>query len=215
MKSKLKIFLPVFGFMTAVFMLPVHAQNSFLPDNIANIFDLLGEGGSGTAGFITSRVGTALFFALGVLVLFAVVYSLIAAFKYIQSQGDPGQIEEAQKAIKAIFFGIAAMFIGIVGIALVFVFFVSDQPDPSLFQTCLSAPNSGGCGSCKDAGSVDSPANECYQCELWYEAVARNINNTTLSTLETSAPGCIDELDGGDANDCWEDNSCTIGTPPE
>ncbi len=158
----------------------VHAQNnSFLPKQIIDLFNLMGQDGAGTAGFITGRVRTGLFIALGILILVAVVYALLAAFKYIQSQGDSSKIEDAQKAIKAIFMGIAAMMIGIVGIVLVFVFFSASQPAAELFQTCISAPNSVGCEDCKENGSVVGGI--CASCEEQYAALAAGAGTITIS----------------------------------
>lgn len=165
----------IFTFMIFSVVMPTVAfaqvDPSLLPEQILEIFNLLGPEGTGTAAFITSRVRVALFIALGVVILVAVVYALISSFRYIQSQGDPGKIEEAQKAIKAIFFGIAAMMIAIVGVILVFVFFGTSPVDPNLYQTCLSAPNSLGCNSCRDEGL--QPGNACNTCETLYAIVAR------------------------------------------
>jgi hypothetical protein len=127
-----------------------------LPDTIENIFDILGDEGTGTNEFAQSRVQTALLIFLAVLVIAAVVYSAIAALKYIQSQGDPGKIEEAGKAVKAIFIGLAVMLLSIVGIVLVFVFFGAEFFGAESYQTCLSAANSKGCIACK--ASTDNPA---------------------------------------------------------
>lgn len=169
MKNRILSILVGAGFVLSTLMLlpqGVSAQNSLLPEEISNVFDLFGEDGSLTTVFVTSRVRVALVIALGILILVAVVYALIAAFKYIQSQGDPGKIEEAQKAIKAIFMGVAAMMVGIVGIVLVFVFFAATRPDASLFQVCLSAPSSGGCASCMQVAG--STADLCETCEQEY-----------------------------------------------
>jgi hypothetical protein len=173
-KMKLKLLRLITGlglFASALMLLPQGAfaqgaNSSFLPKQITNIFGLLGEDGGLTAVFITGRVRVGLIIALAALILIAVVYALIAAFKYIQSQGDPGKIEEAQKAIKAIFLGIAAMMIGIVGIVLVFVFFSASRPSAELYQVCLSAPNSDGCRVCMESGSDGS--NQCWLCEEEY-----------------------------------------------
>ena len=167
--TKLSIYSLLLLGMSAV-LLPARAQN-LLPGQISDIFNLLGTEGSGSAGFVQSRIQLGLVLALGAVVLVAVVYAIMAALKYIQSQGDAGKIEEAQKAIKAIFLGIGAMLVAIVGIVLVFVFFGANRPDPSLFQTCLSAPNSTGCQACID----QDPANDaslCVTCEDAYKALA-------------------------------------------
>lgn len=169
-------------------LLPARAQN-LLPPQITDIFGLLGVGGSGAAGFVTSRIQLGLVLALGAVVLISVVYAILAAFKYIQSQGDSGKIEEAQKAIKAIFFGIAAMLIAVVGIVLVFVFFGASRPNPELTQVCLSAPGSKGCNACKTLGIEDTG---CKACEDIYTQVAAGDVD-----LPTDGP-CIEPLKGGD-----------------
>ena len=184
------------GFLSSLLMLvpqgvKAQASSSFLPKQIKEIFDTLGAGGSGAAPFITGRVRTGLFVALGLLILVAVVYALLAAFKYIQSQGDPGKIEEAQKAIKAIFYGIAAMMIGIVGIVLVFVFFGNSYVDPTLAQVCISAPNSKGCGSCK--GDVTDNQALCKTCEKAFATAAAVVNGSGAVT----DVNCKDPVDGG------------------
>jgi hypothetical protein len=122
---------------------------SWLPKQIQDLFDLMGPGGSGTTGFATSRVQMLLLLGLGALVLAAVVYAAMAALKYIQSQGDPGKIEEAGKAVKAIFTGLAVLMVAIVGIVLVFVFFGTGLFDSSAYQVCASAADSPGCIACK------------------------------------------------------------------
>lgn len=190
MKNKIINILLGSGFVfSALMLIPQGAQaqnNSFLPEQILEIFNLMGREGAGTAGFITGRVRTGLFIALGILILVAVVYALLAAFKYIQSQGDAGKIEDAQKAIKAIFMGIAAMMIGIVGIVLVFVFFAASRPGTDLFQTCLSAPNSAGCEDCKQNGSV--AGGTCAKCEEDYAKFAKP------GGAAVADPLCLDPL---------------------
>ena len=172
--TKLSIYSLLLLGMSAV-LLPARAQN-LLPGQISDIFNLLGPQGSGSAGFVQSRIQLGLVLALGAVVLVAVVYAIMAALKYIQSQGDAGKIEEAQKAIKAIFLGIGAMLVAIVGIVLVFVFFGANRPDPSLFQTCLSAAGSKACvESCligENPRNADNTGydttNLCGKCELAY-----------------------------------------------
>ncbi|KXK26786.1 MAG: hypothetical protein TR69_WS6001000807 [candidate division WS6 bacterium OLB20] len=191
--SALSFFLVLFVTMPAA----VSAQ-SLLPDQIGDIFNLLGPEGSGSANFVTSRVQLGLVLALGAVVLIAVVYAIMAAIKYIQSQGDAGKIEEAQKAIQAIFFGIGAMLIAIVGIVLVFVFFGANRPDPALYQVCLSAPNSAGCESCLNndaATDADGTYSNtlCGQCEAAYDCLARNGSNCDSEASGTTIPDECDE----------------------
>jgi hypothetical protein len=55
------------------------------------------------------------------------IYIIIrAALKYIRSEGDDTKIQEAQKAIKSVFVGIAALFIGVIGIVIILAFFQAD-----------------------------------------------------------------------------------------
>ncbi|MEI7578951.1 MAG: hypothetical protein WCJ58_02800 [bacterium] len=165
-------------------MLPQISADLF-PKFIQDVFDLMGPGGSNAVNFVVGRVQLALFIVVGGLVLVAVVYALIASFKYIRSQGDPGQIEEAQKAIKAIFFGLGSLVIAIIGIVLIFVFFGLKAPTPTVAQTCISAPGSIGCQSCQE----NSKGNICVFCEAIYAAVA----NSTLN--DVNGDGVIDQTD--------------------
>lgn len=144
----------------------VGAVNIFPPE-ILRLFGLLGRGGICATDYINSRIQLVLFLVLGGLVLISVVYALIAAFKYIRSEGDPGEMEKAQKSIKAIFFGLAAMIIAIVGIVLVFVIFGAKPTNPELFQVCISAPESLGCKACRE----DSTNPTCTGCEDEYQTI--------------------------------------------
>ena len=185
-KLAISAIMSMFGFLSLMTSgVSAQTDSSFLPEQILSLFDLLGPQGTGTATFITSRVRVGLFIALGVIILVAVVYALLASFKYIQSQGDPGKIEEAQKAIKAIFYGIAAMMIAIVGVILVFVFFGASPVEPNLYQTCLSAPNSEGCDSCRTEGQ---DGGNCRTCEGLYQEIARG------GTLDPAEQGQFDNL---------------------
>jgi hypothetical protein len=123
-----------------------------MPKIIQDLFDTLGQNGGGVAGFITTRAQFAIYFVLGLIILVAVAYSIMAGIKYIRSEGDPGKIEEAQKSIKAILMGIAAIFVGIIGIVLVMVIFGSSLPTGGLPQVCLSAGESVGCKYYNNSG---------------------------------------------------------------
>jgi hypothetical protein len=129
----------------------VSAQEIF-PETITNLFNLLGAEGGNTSEFVSSRIQALLLIGLGVIVLAAVIYAGLAALKYIRSQGDPGQVEEAGKAVKAIFLGLAVLLLSIVGIVLIFVFFGAEIFNTNIYQTCLSAPSSQGCTACSRGG---------------------------------------------------------------
>lgn len=86
------------------------------------------RGQSETTGTETA-VATANFIQLILSLIFVgiiivAVYIIIkSAIKYIRSEGEEGKVQEAQKSIKTVFVGIAALFIGILGIVLVLAFF--------------------------------------------------------------------------------------------
>jgi len=137
------------------------STSTFLPKAVQDLFDLMGIGGVNTATFVTERVQFAIYFVLGLVILVAVVYSIMAGIKYIRSEGDPGKIEEAQKSIKAILMGIAAIFVGVLGIILIFVIFNQTATSPSLAQVCISAGNSVGCRRFTDKDINDEVVQWC------------------------------------------------------
>jgi hypothetical protein len=62
------------------------------------------------------------------IIVIAVFIIIKAAIKYIRSEGDESKVQEAQKAIKTVFIGVAALFVGILGIVLVLAFFQVASP---------------------------------------------------------------------------------------
>jgi hypothetical protein len=174
----------VFGGMFALFNKAYAAD--LLPKPIQDLFGLLGEEGAGTGEFVSSRLQMVLLLGLGAIVLVAVVFSALSAFKYISSQGDPGKIEEAGKAVQAIFLGIAVLFVAIVGIVLVFVFFGADIFTSAVYQTCISAANSQGCLACQadDGGLVDDWDSVKYTTSLPLDLREATDNQRTCTTCE-------------------------------
>jgi len=73
--------------------------------------------------FTTNRINQVLSLIFIGIIIISVFIIIQAGVKYIQSQGDEGQIAEAQKAIKSVFIGIAVLFVGIIGIILILAFF--------------------------------------------------------------------------------------------
>ena len=159
-KFRLSVFI-VFALILLSFVSIANAA-SLLPQSIMDLMGLLGPGGVCAATYIESRVQFLLILALGIVVLVAVAYALLAAFKYIRSEGEAGKMEDAKKSITAIFIGIAAMLIAIIGIVLVFAIFGARQSNPELLQTCINAPLSDACADCRLKGSAGE---ECGKCE--------------------------------------------------
>lgn len=168
------------------------AASNFLPESLANLLGLVGPGGVCASEYITSRVQFVLVLALGGIVLVAVVYALLAAFKYVRSEGESGKMEDAQKSIKAIFIGIAAMIIAVVGIVLVFAVFGAKPADPSLYQTCINAPTSVACSTCKESGY--QKGNKCAKCE---DSITAYCKTTAQSASAYSTWEDIKSNDGG------------------
>lgn len=74
-----------------------------------------------------------------VLIIAVAIYVIIkSSVKYITSEGDAAKVQEAQKAIKTVFMGVAALIVGIIGIVVLLVFFQSSgalNPDlPDIFN---------------------------------------------------------------------------------
>ncbi len=139
--------------------LTVSAQ-SLLPSFVSDITE--GWEGATATEKITGFIRLALTLAFGAVILVAVVYSILAAIKYIRSGGEAGEVEEANKALKAIFQGVIAMFVGIIGVVLVFFIFDVALPNPSLPPVCLKYPESEKCRVCSE-GTTNSTTN--YDCE--------------------------------------------------
>lgn len=136
--------------MGSVLVLPVVVATSLMfpglvaaQDNndnlsiICKIFpflETLGFGGSGICGGVAdagAQAGTTvagliqlvislIFIAIIGISIYVVIKS---ALKYIRSEGDETKIQESQKAIKSVFLGIAALFVGVIGIVIVLAIF--------------------------------------------------------------------------------------------
>ena len=90
--------------------------------NLTPDSDFSDAGGTATS-FLADRVQVILSIVFIAIILIAVFVIVRAGVLYIQSQGDESKIEQAQKAIRNVFIGIAVLFVGLVGIILVLAFF--------------------------------------------------------------------------------------------
>ncbi len=86
---------------------------------------------------------SAVFVGIIIISIYVVIKS---ALKYIQSEGDDKKIGEASKAIKAVFIGIAALFVGVIGIIIVLAFFkatgaLKTEDTPDIIDNLLSTPS--------------------------------------------------------------------------
>ncbi len=129
--SLLVLGLSTFMVSGVVYPLKVHADNL-----ICTVFPFIKSIGSfginGLCGGLSQtetasqisnyvKLGLNLIF-IGIIIIS--IYIIIkAALKYIRSEGDETKIQESQKAIKSVFIGIAALFVGVIGIIIVLAFF--------------------------------------------------------------------------------------------
>jgi len=183
--KKSKVRLSAFIIFALVLLSFVSIANaaSLLPQSIMDLMGLLGPGGVCASTYIESRIQFILILALGGIVLVAVAYALIAAFKYIRSEGVEGKMEEAKKTITSIFIGIAAMMVAIVGIVLVFAIFGARQANPELLQTCINAPLSAACADCRISGSGGATS-KCAICENAISVFCKSADMQTSGNLD-------------------------------
>lgn len=154
--SKLSFLSLVVTYFLANLATIVNAQ-SLMPDFLTELLNDWND--TSAVEKIRGFVRLALTLAFGIVILAAVAFSIVAAIKYIRSQGDAGQVEEANKAIKAIFQGVIAMFVGIIGVVLVFFIFDVALPDPNLPASCVQCPESPLCQRCLDG--EESASDDC------------------------------------------------------
>lgn len=124
MKKILSTLLVIGAIVGFVGPFAVAAQGNILPDPIKGLSPKIvndQDRGKLVADTVTSAM-TVMFIAVFIV---AVFYTFMAAIKYIRSEGNEQKVEEAKNAVKAVLFGVAAMFIAIIGILLINAFFGS------------------------------------------------------------------------------------------
>lgn len=103
-------------------------MDNFLQDILGGIIkvNLIPSGPAGTTTrFVLNLLTNGLILLFTGIIIVAIVYSALAGLKYIRSQGEAEKIEEAQNALKAVFIGVAAVFVGIIGVILISGIFVN------------------------------------------------------------------------------------------
>lgn len=123
--SNLKIFFfsSVLFTSTFVYTSIVSAQEvcGLLPCNTYenSAFNISGDLNGQVGGFV--RLFVSLIFVL--IVLYGVFMIVRAALKIIRSEGDAGQVEEGQRMVKGVLIGIGLIFVGVIGLIVIFAFF--------------------------------------------------------------------------------------------
>ena len=135
MKKILALVLVVMAVTSFVAPLSVSAQ--ILPkglEPVAKTGEELGKNPAQTTYNIVQSAMTVLFIAVFIV---AVFYTFMAAIKYIRSEGNEQKVEEAKNAIKAVLFGVAAMFVAIVGILLINAIFGGNAGDEGVLVKAI------------------------------------------------------------------------------
>ncbi|MFC1780497.1 hypothetical protein ACFLY9_02285 [Patescibacteria group bacterium] len=115
--SKASVFSGIAGTLMFGLAKPAFAvEYTFLPDYLNEI---LTKVTADPQDYVNNRVKAALTVLFIVVFIIAIVYSALAAIKFISSQGDASKLEESKGAVKAILMGFAAMLIAIVGLLVV------------------------------------------------------------------------------------------------
>lgn len=133
---------------------PIQAQNS-LCDFLPFIeIDFLGfntcTGSTAEADAAGTSIGQYIRFGVSLVFIgvaaFAIYQIIKAAIQYIRSEGDEGQVEESQKAIKSVFIGIGLLFGAILLLIVIFQFFgaidsltSADLPDNDFIRNLVGA----------------------------------------------------------------------------
>lgn len=73
--------------------------------------------------FIVGLVRNGIVLLFVVVVIAGIVYAALAGLKYIQSQGASDKVEEAQGALKSVLIGVAAAFVGVIGVIVISAIF--------------------------------------------------------------------------------------------
>jgi hypothetical protein len=110
---------------------------------------------------IEVRIRVAFFIAIGVIILIAIAYGLYNAYKYIKGGGEG--MEDANKGMRAILFGIGSIFVILLGIAAVLLFFGANFLQVWLAPSCIAAPDGAGCYACQNQGE-GANADTCRIC---------------------------------------------------
>lgn len=99
--------------------------------------NIIPQGGPGTTVlFIINVTRNALILLFAVIILVAIFYTASAGLKYIRSEGESDKIEEAQNALRAVFIGILATFIGVIGVFVITGIFSNQGADQIRESLC-------------------------------------------------------------------------------
>jgi len=79
--------------------------------------------------FVIGALTNALILLFVFVIIAAIIFAILAGFKYIQSQGDAEKVKEAQEALKSVLIGVATVFLGVIGVVIISGIFTSSNTD--------------------------------------------------------------------------------------
>jgi len=149
-----------------------------------------GGDGLSTAQFIISIVRNGLIILFAIVVIFAIIYSATAGLKFVTSEGASDKVEEAREAIKNVLIGVAASFMGVIGVFIISnIFSPNTSAELSLrcffgdFYTC-GMREVGDIAECTRQGEIAIATTNALP--PLNAPVAAETNN---NTVKTSCPG--------------------------
>jgi hypothetical protein len=111
-------------------------EEGFIPGFIRSIMTSIGITDAGSLSgselktYLDKRIRFALTLLFVIVFIVAIVYSALAAIKFMSSQGDSGKLEESKGAVKAILMGFAAMILAIIGLFVILWVLGSTEAPP-------------------------------------------------------------------------------------
>lgn len=137
-------------------MLAILAQLSYrvgildqlLPGGLGGTASGLQPGGDADSdpriNFIIGLISNGMILLFVIIIVAGIIYAALAGLKYIQSQGASDKIEEAQNSLKYVLIGVAAVFIGIIGVLIISSAF-GDTGDARKAMYCFLSPSEANC----------------------------------------------------------------------
>lgn len=167
-----------------IFTVPVSAQcaENWLPEVIQEYVC-----NPNPEQFAESRVRALFTIAVGVIILVAIAMALRASFKLITSGGDKDKMDDAFNGVKAIFLGIASIFLIMLAIPLVLGFFGYDFNQMSSgLLICVRAPESAGCYACMHKELENEELSNRNLCSICDQDSSQTINTPLTETLTSN-----------------------------
>lgn len=78
-----------------------------------------GNDGADREAFVVGLVRNGIILLLVAVIIAAIVYAAISGLKFVTSQGEADKVESAKESIKYTLIGVAAAFLGIIGVVLI------------------------------------------------------------------------------------------------